>query len=66
MQSEEIFQTIPELDSVMGAEEKGKKPCNIQIDPKISVKILFHYKPEDQKAAKVQPANSSVLSFSSL
>ena len=38
----EIFQTIQELDSVMEAEEKGKKPCNIQIDPKMSVKILFH------------------------
>ena len=42
MQSEEIFQAIPELApfSQGSAKENGKKPCNT--DSKMSVKILFH------------------------
>ena len=42
VQREEIFQTVPY--SVEEAQEKGnKKKCNA--DPKIAMKILFHYPP---------------------
>ena len=36
MQGEEIFQTLPEGDC-------RKKAKNYDIDPKISMKIFFHY-----------------------
>ena len=43
MQGKEIFQTIPEW-AVKEAGEKGEiKPYDF--DPKILIKILFHYPP---------------------
>ena len=45
VQSEGIFQTIPEWAKfrVKDTGEKGKKPSHV--DRKIAMKILFHYPP---------------------
>ena len=44
VQSEEIFQLYHNAhNSVKDTQEKGKKPCHIDLN--ISMKILFHYPP---------------------
>ena len=43
VQSEEIFQTIPEWEQVKDTREKGRELRNV--DLKTSMKILFHDSP---------------------